>query len=1598
MEKIERPANLSMKGNVAASWKKFKQHFELYLLATGLSDKADARKIALLLTVAGTEAIEVYNTFEYNGENDDSTKYSCILEKFEAYCSPKKNETYERYCFNTRIQQEGEAFDCFLKDLYLKAQTCNYGLLKDSLIRDRIVVGIRSMQVKEELLKAGQSKDGLSLEQACIICKAHESTAQHMKALDSEKAAVLHVKQSRSKRTSQARSKPTSTGKKDADRKSRKNKTCGRCDTVHDYKNCPAWGHTCKKCSRKNHYEKMCRMKKVHEIELESSSQDDYEYDTDEDYEIDEVVFKIAESVKVVNENEMVVNENEKVVNENEKVVNEYEKVENANNVTKSVKVVNGNEKVAKQNVNVVKQKVKVYKSVQNEKNESVSSVKNEKSVGVQNVKNEKSESVQKEKNESVSSVKNEKSVGVQNVKNEKSESVQNVKNEKSESVQNVKNGKSESVQNVKNEKSVGVQNEKTKCVQNVKNEKSESVQKEKSENAQSVKNENSNDLTNVENVNNENVKNENEMKQNLKNENSDDVKNVNIECENILCIDKGKGAREWIAPVTIHGTIIPMKVDTGAQANLMTEADYRRLKNRPSIKKKAVKLVTYNQDNIDVIGTCRVQVRSGNKSTQAQFIIVPGEDRPSLLGLKTCERLDLVQKAKRRVRSVYSVNKQVTDKTAKLIETNKDVFEGLGCLPGEYKIKLQEGATPVIHAARKVPLALKDRLKKELNRLCKLGVIEKTKEPTEWVQSLVVVEKPNGDLRLCIDPKDLNKVILREHRHLPHKSEIQAEMAGAKYFTKLDAAQGFYNIKLDAESSKLCTVNTPFGRYSFKRLPFGVNCAPEVFQHKMEQLLEDIQGVRVFVDDIVIWGNSEMEHDDRLEEVLGKIKQAGLKLNKKKCQFKQQEIVYLGEKIGVKGVEPDTEKVKAIINMPDPKSQKDVQRMLGLVNYLTKFMPNLSVQTSHMRTLLRDDVEWTWQEEHQKEWDSIKASLQKEPVLQFFDTALPIKLSSDASKDGLGAALLQCRNGYWHPVAYASRSMTNAEKNYAQIEKELLGIVFATQKFHEFVYGVSVIMETDHKPLIAMKEKPICDLGPRLQRLMLKLRKYDLNFQYTPGRKLVLADALSRAYQKNTENTDNDLEEEINLHVHYVRTCIPISSEMWCKIAEATEKDETLSQVKRCILTGWSNRRNKPAPYRDFTEDLTIVEGVILKRQRAVIPPSMRKDMLDRIHEGHLGSGKCKHRARRAVYWPNMNKEIETLVGNCTACLTFQKKQQKEPLQQQAKPHKPWHTVGADLFALRGKNYLLVIDYDSNFPEVEELEQVDATCVILNMRKIFSRQGIPQVVYTDNGPQFDCQEFREFSQLYEFRHKTSSPNYPRSNGKAEGGVRIVKNIFKKALLSGDDPYLGLLAYRASPLEETGESPGEMLQKRRLRTRLPEVEHRGTTEARINEKQKLYHDKNVKVLPTLERKDTVRLHDGTGWRTLARVEKLVAPNSYLVQTETGKLLRRNRKDLLKTSEEEVIPRVSSTARTCKALPMMYRKEQVQQSNQVDKDLTIREHTNVCEKSTKSSESRSMPGVSSNNCTPSKSSDTVGNKSYVTKRGRVVIKPKRFVES
>lgn len=345
------------------------------------------------------------------------------------------------------------------------------------------------------------------------------------------------------------------------------------------------------------------------------------------------------------------------------------------------------------------------------------------------------------------------------------------------------------------------------------------------------------------------------------------------------------------------------------------------------------------------------------------------------------------------------------------------------------------------------------------------------------------------------------------------------------------------------------------------------------------------------------------------------------------------------------------------------------------------------------------------------------------------------------------------------------------------------------------------------------------------------------------------------------------------------------VSKKMLDRLAQATAADPDLHIVLRCLRNG----EEITGMMKRISPELSEVQGIVMKGPKVVIPKAMRAEMLARIHEGHLGINKCKERARRLLFWPGLSGEIENMVKACAVCQKYAYRQPSEPLVLRQIPGRAWYRVGVDLFMHGGDSYICVFDAFSNFPEVEKLPDTTTGTVISKLSAIFARYGIPIEVCTDNGPQFSSYEFTMFADRYDFKHVTSSPRFPQSNGLAEKGVQIVKRIMKKTGEAREDFWLGLLCYRSTPLEE-GRSPGELLQGRKLRTRLPDFCPGPCEQAlRRQPRQSLKR----KPLPELQKDAVVRIRGGT-WDRKARVMDMVAPRSYRVATEDNRILRRNR--------------------------------------------------------------------------------------------------------
>ena len=500
------------------------------------------------------------------------------------------------------------------------------------------------------------------------------------------------------------------------------------------------------------------------------------------------------------------------------------------------------------------------------------------------------------------------------------------------------------------------------------------------------------------------------------------------------------------------------------------------------------------------------------------------------------------------------------------------------------------------------------------------------------------------------------------------------------------------------------------------------------------------------------------------------------------------------------------------------------------MINQFNKFTKHLASRSKPLRDLLSKDSAWHWGECQEKAFQELKQCLISAPILALYDPNKETKINADASSYGVGAVLLQKQNEKdWKPISYVSRALTDTETRYSQIEKEALAFTWACERFSDYILGKSIIGETDHKPLVPLLTTHLLDkLPPRIQRFKMRLMRFNLEkIVHIPGKEMYTSDALSRLIKRDSGGAPDVSQDssfisdaEMNSFIDCVYQSIPASDKRLREIAEEQREDDVCKKIRQYCEEGWPERQSVPdiiKPYWSERGEISVVKGVILKGSRILIPSSMRLDVLDKLHQGHLGITKCRERAKQSVWWPGISTQIQELIKNCRTCARYHVNK-PEPLIPTAFPQRPWQIVAVDFFKCENREYLLVVDYFSRY--IIELcpmnKSKTATEVCKAMQTVFARFGIPERVVSDNGPPFNSAQYVLFSREWGFEIKNSSPKYPQSNGEAERAVQTVKKIMKKE----KDIDKVLLAYRSAPLS-CGHSPAELLMGRKIRTMVP---------------------------------------------------------------------------------------------------------------------------------------------------------------------------------
>ncbi|XP_062614634.1 uncharacterized protein K02A2.6-like [Saccostrea cucullata] len=673
-----------------------------------------------------------------------------------------------------------------------------------------------------------------------------------------------------------------------------------------------------------------------------------------------------------------------------------------------------------------------------------------------------------------------------------------------------------------------------------------------------------------------------------------------------IFCTnEKDHSRRKLTVNITVGDEEVEFLIDTGSVRTIVGEAVYQRHLEHFKLTKTDTVLRSYTGDEIGLLGVCHVPVKYQDQEFVELPLLVAQGQRPSLLGR------DWLSKIKLNWQEVFAVS---MNEMETLRREYSDLF-----LPStepikdfKAQIRLKEDGHPIFCKARTVPYAIKEQVEMELRKLVERGVLQKVKN-SSWAAPVVVVPKADQSVRICGDYKmTVNRVISEEQYPLPNTDDMFASLAGGKKITKLDLSQAYSQLEFDRESQECLTINTHLGLFRYARLPYGVSSASAIFQSVMDQVLLGLDHVVCRIDDILITAADDTTHLNTLREVFRRLRKHNIKLKAEKCEFFADQVVYMGFLLDHNGVHPTEEKVKAINDAPRPTGVKELKAFLGLLNYYGAFLPNLSTEL-------------------EESFNVCKKMITESKLLVFYDSKKPLRLSCDSSSYGVGAVISHVmKDGSERPIAFASRTLSETERRYAQIEKEALSLVFGVKKFHKYLFGRKFTLVTDHKPLLSIlgPKKGVPPLAAaRMQRWALILAAYQYDIQYKSSEQHSNCDSLSRLPLHETKQEDTE-EGVFSLDMY-----LPISSQ---EIAMATRRDPILSRVYDFTLNGWPAHVEDSdlQPFFDRRNELTLEKGLLLWGMRVVIPDKFRGRLLLELHDEHLGMSRTKALARGYSKW----------------------------------------------------------------------------------------------------------------------------------------------------------------------------------------------------------------------------------------------------------------------------------------------------------------------------------------------------------------------------
>ena len=758
--------------------------------------------------------------------------------------------------------------------------------------------------------------------------------------------------------------------------------------------------------------------------------------------------------------------------------------------------------------------------------------------------------------------------------------------------------------------------------------------------------------------------------------------------------------------------------------------------------------------------------------------------------------------------------------------------------------------ATPIKQQPRRLPFAVREEVAQQLDAMTAAGVIQPSQSP--WASPVVLVRKKDGTHRFCVDYRSLNAVTKTDTYPLPRIDDLLDQLSHAKFFSTLDLAAGYWQIKVHPDSQPKTAFATQYGLHEFKVMPFGLKNAPAAFQQMMQQLLIELNSsegadfVSVYIDDVLVFSPSLEKHVEHLERVITSLAKAGLKLKPSKCKFVRSEVCYLGHVITPQGLKTSEEHLNAVKNFGTPKDLHQLRQFLGLASYYRRFVSGFAKIANPLYALTRKNVEFHWNAEHQEAFEQLKMKLTSSPVLAYPKFDRCFVLETDASGIGLGAVLSQIQdNGELHPLAFASRALSPCEINYGITELETLAVVWAMSHFRTYLYGQDVVVITDHSAVGAVLQKP--GLNGKHARWWLKV--YDsgtksVEIRHRPGQENTNADALSRnPLQSSAAKTDHlavvsqiqDGKNDGTVTELMERAVSTMSLGEISSLGLEQRKDQGLNDLIKYLESETLPPSDKQcrkviAQAGSFTLIKDVLYYLDPKQNyqpRAAVPGHLREEVMKSVHggpfAGHFAGPRLYKVLNRSWWWEGMYKDSVNYCKSCPqCCIVMGGGRPGKPPLQPIPVSRPFQILGIDVMDLpktqQGNKHVLVIqDYLSKWPWVFPIpDQKTVRIVYIVVKEIIPVCGVPEALLSDRGTNLLSYLMKDICQLLEIKKLNTTAYHPQCDGLTERFNRTLKTMLRKhADQHGTqwDQYLhGVLwAYRNTPHESTGEKPSFLL-------------------------------------------------------------------------------------------------------------------------------------------------------------------------------------------